>query len=83
MFGQHFGQHSPMSNVDDLEILKRVVTNAGKSGGLRARQPRWAHVSVLTTLGSTQSAELCRRFGLDPDEFLPSLRISNSKRRHP
>lgn len=70
-------------NVDDLEILRRIVTGAGKSGGLRARQPRWAHVSVLTTLGSTQSAELCRRFGLDPDEFLPSLRIPNSKRRRP
>jgi hypothetical protein len=33
--------------------------------------PRWAHVVNAFAVGSTSAQELCRRFGLDPDEETP------------
>lgn len=55
------------SPKDDDRTLWGVVANAGRLS--YARKPRWAHVSDATGLGSTSSAELCRRFGFNPDEY--------------
>ena len=52
--------------ADDL--VERAVRNAGHN-----REPqrvRWAYVRSTFGLGSTSSAGLCRRFGLDPDELV-------------
>jgi len=35
---------------------------------------RWGLVSDLFALGSTSSHKLCREFGVDPDEELPSVK---------
>lgn len=53
----------------DERILWGVVANAGrlKTDGT---QPRWAAVRDATGLGSTLAAELCGRFGFDPDELV-------------
>lgn len=50
----------------DKRILWGVVANAGRRSN--RCMPRWAHVRNATALGSTKSAELCHRFGFDPDE---------------
>lgn len=55
----------PRTLTGDNRILWGVIANAGR---LLPRAPRWHHVKEATSLGSTSSAELCRRFGFDPDE---------------
>lgn len=56
--------------VAELEASNRVlwgvVANAGRRSGERVA--RWSHVVEATGLGSTSAAQLCRRFGFDPDE---------------
>ncbi len=52
----------------DDRILWGVVANAGRlSNDL---QSRWAHVMDATGQGSNSAAQLCRRFGFDPDEYV-------------
>jgi hypothetical protein len=58
-----------VSDIADNELLRRAVN------GARARQyrkgckhPRWVAVMDAFSLGSTYAVQLCRRFGLDPDE---------------
>jgi hypothetical protein len=53
-----------MDMPTDEELLRRAVTNA------RAGRQfyRWEGVMEVFALGSTYAADLCRRFGLDPDE---------------
>lgn len=55
--------------ANDEDLLRRVVIAADVPG---RRVPRWVAVKRVTTLGSTNSAELCARFGLDPDELVGS-----------
>jgi len=52
----------------DADILWAVVANvrARASYGQR-RAALWALVHGATALGSTAAAELCRRFGFEPD----------------
>jgi len=52
--------------IPDADLLRRVVHN------IVTKRPRrqefaWAAVSDAFGLGSTFAAQLCRRFGLDPD----------------
>jgi hypothetical protein len=47
-------------------LLKQAVKYAVSTR--KRGKPAWAGVSVVFALGSTYSAQLCRRFGLDPDE---------------
>ncbi len=54
------------SNLDD-ELLRRAVKNA-RSRTSAGYQTRWSCVAECFLVGSTYAAELCRRFGLDPDE---------------
>lgn len=55
-----------VNDIPDEELLGRAVRS-----GKRARhggQPRWVRVMDLFGLGSTYAHQLCRRYGMDPDE---------------
>jgi hypothetical protein len=58
--------HASVADLPDDELLRRVVRSV-----VRKRRPKslvaWAPVSEAFSLGSTYAAQLCRRFGLDPD----------------
>lgn len=56
----------PRSRDADNRTLWGVVANAGRLSNVRKQ--RWAHVVDATGQGSNRSAELCRRFGFDPDQ---------------
>lgn len=49
---------------DTETATERAVRHAIKH---RKREPAWARVSKVFGLGSNYSAQLCRRFGIDPD----------------
>ena len=51
----------------DEELVRRAIHSSGTPSA-RAQTPRWAAVMMTFGLGSTYSAELCVRFGFDPDE---------------
>lgn len=53
-----------VADIPDAELLGRAVRNVTK---LTKRQPPWARIMDVFALGSTYSAQLCRRFGIDPD----------------
>lgn len=55
-----------VNDIPDNELLGRAVRTARARG--RGYMPRWVGVSEAFALGSTYSQQLCRRFGLDPDE---------------
>lgn len=55
-----------VADISDDELLRRAVRGARNRG--RGKGPRWLAVSERFALGSTFSHQLCRRFGLDPDE---------------
>lgn len=50
-------------------LLERAVRNAGRLATVTA--PRWAHVKNVFAVGSTRARDLCKRFGLDPEEPRP------------
>jgi hypothetical protein len=54
-----------VADKPDAELVEYTVRNAGR---LLPRNPRWHHVAEAIGLGSTYAAQLCRRFGLDPEE---------------
>lgn len=57
-----------MSGVEDIpdeELLRRAVSSARK---YRRKHPRWVAVMHVFQLGSNYSAQLCRRFNMDPEE---------------
>lgn len=60
-----------VSSISDEELLRRAVKSA-RSRACRkgSTEFRWAGVSWAFSLGSTYSAQLCRRFGLDPFEMV-------------
>lgn len=51
---------------DTSDLLGRAVMNARLGWGRKG--PRWRAVMAVFGIGSTRAQELCRRFGLDPDE---------------
>lgn len=55
-----------VADIPDTELLRRVVETAR----LPSRHPhtRATAVKYVFLLGSTFAAQLCRRFGLDPEE---------------
>lgn len=57
---------STVACIADDELLRRVVRHVARSRR-RRKGFAWAAVSEAFALGSTFSAQLCRRFGLDPD----------------
>lgn len=60
-------QHLTVATIPDAELLERAVRTARPRSG-RGYQPRWVGVMDSFALGSTWARQLCRRFGLDPDE---------------
>lgn len=60
---------SDVNDIPDNELLGRAVRNV-RPRRRSGRSPRWHAVSEVFTLGSTYSAQLCRRFGVDPDEVV-------------
>lgn len=59
-----------VSEIADDELLRRAVANCRRGRG--HQKPLWARVGDRFLLGSTFSMQLCRRFGFDPDEQVPS-----------
>lgn len=60
-----------VSDIPDAELLERAVRNARSRNARRGhRHVRWSAVSDAFALGSTYAAQLCVRFGLDPDEMV-------------
>lgn len=68
----------------DAQLLERVMRSIrfvrGSYPG--ANDPRWLLVSRLFALGSTSASELCRRFGLDPDEPIKQGWSEGTARRY-
>lgn len=60
-------QHLTVAAISDAELLRRAVCGARARRG-RGYHPRWTAVMDALSLGSTFAHQLCRRFGLDPDE---------------
>lgn len=63
-----------MATVDDIpdtKLLERAVRNA-RSRSCRKGEKHWRWVAVQDAfgLGATYSHQLCRRFGLDPEEYV-------------
>jgi hypothetical protein len=51
------------------ELIGRAVKNArSRSHNKGVKHPRWVAVKDLLQLGAGFSMELCRHYGLDPDE---------------
>lgn len=57
-----------VASIQDKELLERAVRGCRARHTVLKTHPRWVAVMEVFALGSTYSAELCRRFGLDPDE---------------
>lgn len=54
-----------VDDIPDAQLLERAVKSARPK---RGRVPRWSAVGDAFALGSTYSIQLCRRFGIDPDQ---------------
>jgi alcohol dehydrogenase class IV len=64
----HDGRNT-VQDIPDEELLRRAVRNARDRGARIGRKhARWIAVMDAFALGSTYAHQLCRRFGLDPDE---------------
>jgi hypothetical protein len=59
-----------VNDIPDSELLRRVVTNCRAAVPKSRKHYRWVAVMEAFALGSGYSMELCRRFGLDPDEIV-------------
>lgn len=60
-----------VADISDEKLLERAVRSARDSTApSHHKHPRWVAVSQVFALGSTYSHQLCRRFGLDPEEMV-------------
>jgi len=61
-----------VNDIPDDDLLGRAVRGAKPRLGGKARQgrPRWTCVMDLFGLGSTYARQLCRKYGVDPDEMV-------------
>ena len=59
-----------VADIPDEELLRRAVMNCRRHGVAGRKKLRWVWVHDRFALGSTYAAQLCRRFGLDPDEMV-------------
>jgi hypothetical protein len=55
-----------VASIPDADLLRRAVRAVAQRRPKR-KEFAWAAVSEVFGLGSTFSAQLCKRFGLDPD----------------
>jgi hypothetical protein len=64
------GGERSVADIPTEDLLRRAVMNArGRKNG-----PRWVAVMDAFGLGSTYARQLCRLFGLDPDEPVKARR---------
>lgn len=60
---------NPLPGLSAENLIARAVCNACDRGARKGyRHPRWVAVMDAFSLGSTYAAQLCRRYGLDPNE---------------
>jgi hypothetical protein len=60
-----------VSSIPDDELLRRAVRCCRSPGARKGQKhARWIAVVDTFALGSTFAHQLCRRFGLDPDEMV-------------
>ena len=58
-----------VNDYPDSNLLARAVRGSRDPGRRKGeRHPRWVAVQAIFGLGSTYSHQLCRRFGIDPNE---------------
>lgn len=67
--GEHMPATGTVADISDAELVRRAVRNAKPRQAGRA--PRWVAVMDTFGLGSTYATQLCRKYGLDPDEQSP------------
>lgn len=58
-----------VNDIKDEDLIGRAVRECRRGRG-RQKIILWSKVSDRFALGSTYSIELCRRYGLDPDEMV-------------
>ena len=60
-----------VNDFDDADLLERAVRGA-RANSVRKGEKHWRWVAVQEVfgLGCTYSHQLCRRFGLDPEEYV-------------
>jgi hypothetical protein len=58
-----------VNDIPDNDLLSRAVRECRRGRG-RHKVYLWSKVSDRFALGSGYSMQLCRRFGLDPDEMV-------------
>ena len=58
-----------VASIPDEELLRRAVQQA-RAHNTRGWHMRWIAVMDNFLLGSTYAAQLCARFGFDPDELV-------------
>ena len=63
------GPTGTVADISDDDLLRRAVRSARSTRySVGAPHPRWVAVKDALALGRTYSAQLCERFGFDPDE---------------
>lgn len=62
-----------VNDITDADLIRRVIAGCAffKARSARANvKPLWHVVGQRFNLGSTYAAQLCRRFGYDPDQMV-------------
>ena len=58
-----------VNDIPDEDLLGRAARECRRGRG-RGKVLLWSKVADRFALGSTFSIELCRRYGIDPDEMV-------------
>jgi len=67
------GDGPSVNDIPDEVLLGRAVRGIKSvRGGRRPQRVRWSVVADRFALGSTYAQQLCRRYGVDPDEMINS-----------
>ena len=59
-----------VNDIPDNVLLQRALRHLATRGVRREKGPLWAVVGDHFALGSGYAGQLCRRFGLDPDQVV-------------
>lgn len=59
-----------IDSIPDCDLLFRAVKGARIKARKNYKYPRWTAVAHVFGLGSSYAAQLCRRYNLDPEEYL-------------